>query len=196
MHNQPFCFQLTQTMLKHVHYYRISMFWFRERCTRVRANTVFVEPLWRLICSLRHQSITTTPCTPFSLSYYYLGFTNLRRNPPAYLNFVNTFSSFENDLIRIQTARWHYLGNIHSDVRDGVCVFTDCGLRMGNDRPETDELVVKIALWRTTMYNAARVDKGQIPFNSKSVAAVPWNKMGWIGISWAGGFLRTTRYGE
>lgn len=64
MHNQPFCFQLTQTMLKHVHYYRISMFWFRERCTRVRANTVFVEPLWRLICSLRHQSITTTP-VPF-----------------------------------------------------------------------------------------------------------------------------------
>lgn len=42
----------------------------------------------------------------------------------------------------------------------------------------------------------ARVDKGQIPFNSKSVAAVPWNKMGWIGISWAGGFLRTTTYGE
>ena len=65
MHNQPFCFQLTQTMLKHVHYYRISMFWFRERCTRVWANTVFVEPLWRLICSLRHQSITTTPVPLF-----------------------------------------------------------------------------------------------------------------------------------
>ena len=65
MHNQPFCFQLTQTMLKHVHYYRISMFWFRERCTLVRANTVFVEPLWRLICSLRHQSITTTPVPLF-----------------------------------------------------------------------------------------------------------------------------------